>query len=148
MKLYIATDHAGFELKSQLVPFLEREYTYEIEDCGAFSMDPVDDYPLFVHKAAKAVSKDPTARAIILGGSGQGEAIVANRYQRVRATVYYGGPLDIVRLGREHNDTNVLSLGARFLTFEEAKVAVQLWLLNPFSGDARHVRRLAQIDPV
>ncbi len=146
MKLYIATDHAGFELKTQLVSFLQGESEYEVIDCGAYEYDPVDDYPSFMKKAAGEVSKDESARAIILGGSGQGEAIVANRVPGVRATVYYGGPLEIVRLGREHNNTNVLSLGARFLNFEEAKTAVQLWLLTPFSGDTRHKRRLSMID--
>lgn len=146
MKLYIAADHAGLELKTQLIPVLIEEFGCEVIDCGATTHDPVDDYPPFMKCAAEGISQDSEAKAILLGGSGQGEAIVANRYKGVRTTVYYGGPLDIVRLGREHNDANVLSLGARFMNFQEAKTAVSLWLLTPFSGDVRHKRRIALID--
>lgn len=146
MKIYIATDHAGYELKEKLLPFLRDELSHEVVDLGAETYNPDDDYPPYIKKAATAVAEDPDARAIILGGSGQGEAMVANRFKGVRATVYYGGPKDIITLSREHNDANVLSLGARFVSEEEAKEVVSLWLQTSFSGDERHVRRIKQID--
>ena len=148
MTIYIATDHAGFALKEKLVSFL-REKGYDVIDCGAETFDPEDDYPRFIEKAARAVSEDPENRkAIILGGSGQGEAMVANRVKGVRATVYYGGNPEIIALSREHNNANVLSLGARFVSEEEAKQSVELWLSLPFTGAQRHTRRIAQIDEI
>lgn len=147
MKVYFASDHAGFELKNLLMEAVKEDFDLEVEDCGAFTYDEDDDYPDFVKVASEAVSNNiEESVAVILGGSGQGEAIVANRFPNVRATVYYGGPLDIVALGREHNDANVLSLGARFITDEEALAAVRVWLETPFSGDDRHERRIGKID--
>lgn len=144
MKIHLASDHAGFEIKSELNTFLQ-ERGYEVVDHGAYTYDEVDDYPDLVRKAAlNATSLDD--RAIILGGSGQGEAIVANRIKGVRATVYYGGPIEIIKLSREHNDANVLSLGARFLDSQTAKEAVTTWLETPFSGEERHLRRINKID--
>jgi ribose 5-phosphate isomerase B len=160
MKVYLATDHAGFSLKESLKPFLA-DKGYMVEDCGAYSFQANDDYPDFIAKAAKAVSADPDAKAIIFGGSGQAEAMVANKFPHVRAAVFYSpvvptGAADVagrvssdryemIRLTREHNDANVLSLGVRFLTEEEAKQAVVLWLETPFSEDERHVRRIQKI---
>lgn len=151
LKVLFASDHAGFELKEIL-----RDYVatlgYDVEDFGAFSYDESDDYPDIILPAAKAVGENPTeTRAIILGGSGQGEAMAANRIPGVRATVYYGEPAgehegDIITLSRSHNDANVLSLGARFLTSEMAKEAVHAWLSAKFSGDERHARRIAKLD--
>ncbi len=152
MKIYLAADHAGFELKEKLKKFLEGP-GYEIEDCGAFSFDQDDDYPKFVKLAAKGVAEDPERRkAIVIGGSGQGEAMVANRYRGVRAAVWYGPSaaeakegndlFRIIKLSREHNDANVLSLGARFVKEDEAMKAVELWLRTPFSHEKRHERRL------
>lgn len=115
---------------------------YAVIDHGAFSHDEKDDYPDFIAEAAEAVSKNPEDKAIILGGSGEGEAMVANRFKNVRATVYYGGDDKIITLSREHNNANVLSLGARFLTEREALHAVKLWLATSFSADPRHVRRI------
>lgn len=147
MKIYFASDHAGFELKNALLQMVGEEMGLAAEDCGAFSLDPNDDYPDFIKIAAAAVSENPEENvAIILGGSGMGEAMVANRFIGVRAAVYYGGNPEIVSLSREHNDSNVLSLGARFLTEEEAREAVTLWLEAPFSGDERHIRRIEKID--
>lgn len=147
MKIYIATDHAGFPLKEQILPYLREELGYEVVDCGAEALDPNDDYPAFMQAAARAVSENPEdTKAIIFGGSGQGEAIVANRFPHVRAVVYYGGQPEIIRLSREHNDANVLSFGGRFVSVEEAKEAVALWLHTSFTQDERHVRRIAQID--
>lgn len=149
MKIYFASDHAGFELKNSLMEMVNVDLGLEVEDCGAFDYDEADDYPDFVRVAADAVSSDPEeSLAVIIGGSGQGEAIVANRFVNVRAAVYYGGPMEIITLSREHNDANVLSLGARFLTEDEAKEALRLWLDTPFSGEERHDRRIAKIDAV
>jgi ribose 5-phosphate isomerase B len=149
MKIYFATDHAGFELKEKLVAFVRDTLGHEVIDCGAYEMVEGDDYPLFIKKAGEAVSQNPNeVRAIILGGSGQGEAMVANKYPHVRAVEYYGGNTEIIRLSREHNDSNVLSLGARFVTENEAEEAVALWLVTPFSNDERHVRRIAEIDEI
>ncbi|HET8575097.1 MAG TPA: RpiB/LacA/LacB family sugar-phosphate isomerase [Candidatus Paceibacterota bacterium] len=148
MKIFIATDHAGFEMKEELVSFL-RASGHETEDCGAYEYHETDDYPDFISQAAKKVSEnssDKNIRGIILGGSGEGEAMVANRFPHVRATAYYGGSLEIVKLSREHNDANILSLGARFLSADEAKEAVSLWLETDFSDEERHVRRIEKID--
>ena len=146
MKIYIGTDHAGFELKQALVAYL-KELEYKVEDLGAYEYNETDDYPDFIAPVARAVASDPIQnRGIILGGSGQGEAIVANRFSDVRAAVFYGQPFETVRLSREHNNANVLSLGARFITEDEAKEAVVLWLETDFSGGERHVRRIGKID--
>ncbi len=142
MKIYLATDHAGFELKEKIKQFLSVA-SYDVIDCGATELNKDDDYPDFVVKAATAVSRDPEgSRAIVLGGSGQGEAMVSNRQANVRAAVYYGGSLDIVKLSRQHNDVNVLALGARFVTEREALTAVETWLTTPFSAEERHIRRI------
>lgn len=147
MTVYFATDHAGFELKNELVVFVRDELGIAVVDYGAHTYDPEDDYPDFIREAALQVSKDPTsARAIILGGSGQGEAMVANRFPGVRATVYYGSVPDIITLSREHNDANVLSIGARFVDRSAILDLVRIWLETPFSDDERHVRRLKKID--
>ena len=148
MKIFIGSDHAGFELKEKIVPFLQ-ELGHEVIDKGAFSYDPNDDYPDFIKPVAQEVSTDPEARGIVLGGSGQGEAICANRFNNVRAFEYYApsrGEVNIVEDSRSHNNSNVISLGARFLTEDEAKAAVKLWLETPFSGDERHVRRIDKIE--
>ena len=145
--IYLATDHAGFELKEKIKEFLKKE-GYEIEDCGASSLDPEDDYPDFIAKAAEAVSKDPQSKAIILGGSGQGEAMVANKFPNVRAAVYYGGVDQMPSLIRQHNDSNILSLGARFINEEDAINAVKLWLDTPFTNEERHLRRIEKIKKI
>lgn len=145
MKIFIGTDHAGFELKEALVVFL-RELGHEVEDMGAHSFEALDDYPDFIRPVAEAVAKNPEARGIILGGSGQGEAMCANRVQGVRAAVYYGCVVDIAILSREHNNANILSLGARFVTEEEAKKVVKVWLETPFSNEEKHARRIAKLD--
>lgn len=145
MKIFFASDHAGFEMKNVLIEYV-KELGYETEDCGAYELNPEDDYPEFVKKAAQAVSLTPeAARAIVLGGSGQGEDMVADKFPNVRSAEYYGGNLEVVKLSREHNDANVLSLGARFLSLDEAKEAVKLWLETPFSSEERHKRRIDQI---
>ncbi len=146
MIIHLATDHAGFELKEKLKLFL-KELGHEVIDHGAFEYDEQDDYPDFVRKAAEAVAADPErSQGIVLGGSGQGEAMVANRVKGVRAAVYYGGPEEILKLSREHNGSNILSLGARFIDEETAKRIVKVWLETPFSGEERHKRRIDKID--
>ena len=145
--IYLATDHAGFELKEMLKQYL-LELNYEVKDFGAFELDIDDDYPDFIRLAAEAVSKNPKDKAVILGGSGQGEAIVANRYKGVRAVVYYGGSSKVLTLSRVHNDSNVLSLGARFLTEAKAKRAVKIWLETEFQNEERHMRRIKKIDEI
>lgn len=154
MKIYLATDHAGFSLKEEVKKYLEEMaprdgVTYEVYDCGALTLEPGDDYPSYMAQAAGNVHKDALhepSLAIIFGGSGQGEAIVANRFRHVRAIVYAGGNLELVKLGREHNDANVLSIGARFVSFAEAVQAITLFLTTSFSHDERHVERIIQID--
>jgi ribose 5-phosphate isomerase B len=155
MRIVVACDHAGFEMKEYLRFFLAGK-GYAVEDKGAHSFNEGDDYPDYIARAAEAVSNNPqTIRAIILGGSGQGEAIVANRFPNVRAVVYVGEPVqsssttrDVLTLTRAHNDANILSLGARFLTNESAEEIVLQWLTTPFSGDERHVRRVKKIETV
>lgn len=155
MKIALATDHAGFELKDCIKIFLETE-GHEVVDCGAHEFVPNDDYPEFIKSAAQKVQSDEVERAVIFGASGQGEAIVANRFSGVRAVVYYadvgeqldatGKTLNMITSTREHNNANVLSIGARFVSEEDAKDAVRLWLATPFSGEERHKRRIVQID--
>ncbi len=145
-KIYIASDHAGFELKEKLINYLQT-LGHIIKDMGAHIYDETDDYPDFISLAAKEVSVDPeNSLGIVIGGSGQGEAIVANRFPNVRASVYYGGNLEIVKLARLHNDSNILSFGARFVSEDEAKSAVKIWLETAFSGEERHVRRHNKIE--
>ena len=144
MKIFLAADHAGFELKKFLSNHLI-QLGYNLEDCGAYEMDSTDDYPDFIIPAARKVANDIDSRGIIIGGSGQGEAIAANRIKGVRAAVYYHGPLDIVKLSRSHNNANILSFGARFISNEKAAEAVDLWLKEPFEG-GRHKIRFDKLD--
>lgn len=144
-KIYLASDHAGYELKEALVPFL-RERGWEAEDLGPATLNPEDDYPDFLFSLASRVASYPGAFGIGIGGSGQGEAMTANRIKGVRAAVYYGKSKEIITLSRQHNDANVLCLGARFLTIEEVKEAVELWLATPFSNEERHLRRIKKLD--
>ncbi len=143
MQVYIGSDHAGYATKESLKEYL-LELGHSVEDMGAFSHDENDDYPDFVTPVAEAVADNADAIGIIFGGSGEGEAMCANRVRGVRATAYYGGNEEIVRLGREHNDANVLSLGARFMSVAEATEAVDLFIHTDFSGDERHARRIAK----
>jgi ribose 5-phosphate isomerase B len=155
MKIYIGTDHAGYVLKEKLVSSLKLQ-GYEVVDMGAFKYDENDDYPDFVVPVARAISKDPDgAKGIILGGTGEGEAIAANRFPHVRAVVDYGEAVavvddesNIIVRSRQHNNANILSLGARYFTEDSVMEAVNLWLNTPYSGDERHIRRLAKIDAI
>ena len=161
MKVYFASDHGGFEIKNKLVGFVRDELGHEVEDCGADHFDADDDYPEIIARASRKLSEDSLAgrdsRAIVAGASGYGEAMVANRFKGVRCAVYYGKvlreqtdakgkKLDILTSSRDHNNANALSLGLRFLSFEEAKQAITEWLSTPFSDEERHIRRIQQID--
>jgi ribose 5-phosphate isomerase B len=155
MKIFIGTDHAGFGLKEILVSYLEKQ-GHEVVDKGAYKFDEGDDYPDFIIPVAEEVSKDPNnAKGIILGATGEGEAIVANKFKHVRAVVYYGKAecivdydADVILRSRQHNDSNILSLGARYLTEDTMLDVVTHWLSTPFSGEERHVRRLAKIEKI
>lgn len=144
MKIFIGGDHAGFELKEKITKYLT-EQNYLVEDMGAFNLNQNDDYPDFIKPVAEAVSQEKDSFGIVLGGSGQGEQIVANKIDGVRAIEYYGGNLEIIKLGREHNNANVLSLGARFVSEQEAIEAVQIFLNTQFREEERHERRLDEI---
>ena len=144
MKIFLAADHAGFELKEFLSNHLI-QLEYNVEDCGAYEMDSTDDYPDFIIPAAQKVARDTDSRGIIMGGSGQGEAIAANRIAGVRAAVYYDGPIDIVRLSRSHNNANILSLGARFISNEKAVEVIKMWFNEPYEG-GRHQKRIDKLD--
>jgi ribose 5-phosphate isomerase B len=161
MKVYFAADHAGFEMKNALVTFV-RSLGHEAIDYGADAFDANDDYPPIIARAGKALSEDAKkgedSRAIVLGGSGQGEAVVMNRFKGVRCALFHGGSMtqtdmsghtfDMLVSTRVHNNSNALSLAARFLSQEEAQKAVESWLSTPFSGEERHVRRIKQIDDI
>lgn len=164
MKIYLGTDHAGFELKEKIKSYL-LEKNFEVEDCGAFEFNKDDDYPDFVSKAAEGVSKNPeNSRGIIFGGSGQAEMMVANKFKNVRCALFYGGaiptkaaditgristdPYEMILLTREHNNANMLSLGVRFITDDEAMKVAKLWLETPFPSDERHVRRINKIKEI
>jgi ribose 5-phosphate isomerase B len=141
--IYIASDHAGFTLKGQLIEYLKSK-GQQVEDCGPSAYDEGDDYPDLVAPCAQKVANDNGSHGIIVGGSGQGEAIAANKIKGIRAVLYYGGNLEIIRLSRRHNNANVLSLGARFVRPDEAKQAVDAWLSTEFEG-GRHQRRVEKI---
>ncbi len=141
MKIAIGADHAGFELKEQIKTHLI-EKGYEVKDFGTNSSESVD-YPLFIRPVAEAVAKSEFERGIVLGGSGNGEAIVANRVKGIRCALCWN--LESARQARKHNDANILSLGARLIDLETAKSIVNIWLTTDFDG-GRHERRIKQID--
>ncbi len=161
MKIYIGSDHVGFEFKEKLKSYLG-DLGYEVEDKGAFKYDGNDDYPDFIRPVAEAVAGNAESKGIIIGGSGQGEAICANKTKGIRAVVFYGpkeavesvdisgrksaDTFELIKLAREHNNANILSLGLRFQTIDEAKFAAELFLSSKFSGEERHIRRINKID--
>lgn len=163
MKIAITTDHAGYEALKELRSFLE-SLGHQCLDFGPHRFDSDDDYPDFMFPAARAVASGECERGVIMGGSGQGEAMAANRIKGVRAALFYGpviakvavdadgtmsdDPYEIVKLSRQHNDANVLSLSGRFLTLDEMKTALKIWLETPFSGAERHARRIRKLDEV
>lgn len=164
MKIYLATDHTGIDIKNKVKEFLQKE-GHKVEDCGAYEFDKNDDYPDFISKAAEGVSIDPSnSRGIIFGGSGQGEAMLANKYPGVRCALFYSpampaqavnvegrrseDPFEILKLTREHNWANMLSLGARFLKEKDVLKAVKIWLESPDPKDERHIRRVEKIEKI
>ena len=144
MKIHLATDHAGLELKEKVKLYL-LNLDHEVIDHGAYEYDALDDYPDFIFPCANAVSNDPESKGIILGGSGQGEAMAANRVKGVRAAVFYNGPDEIIKLSRQHNNANILSLGARFMSEEEMYKIIEVWLSTDFES-GRHQRRIEKLD--
>lgn len=142
-KIVLATDHAGFELKEHVKNMLLNK-GIEIKDFGAYSYDSQDDYPDFILPAAQYIA-DNNFVGIIFGGSGQGEAIAANRIKGIRAAVFYNGPDEIVQLSKLHNNANVLSIGARFVNQSRAEEIIDLWLSTSFE-EGRHQRRIEKLD--
>ena len=141
--IVLATDHAGFELKEHVKKFLLKK-GFEIKDFGALEYDALDDYPDFIIPASKFVSENKLI-GIIFGGSGQGEAIAANRIKGIRAVVFYNGPDDIIELSRMHNNANILSIGARFVDNHRAEEIINLWLSTTFE-EGRHQKRISKLD--
>lgn len=140
--IYLGSDHAGLELKEE-IKFYLKQMGYEVEDCGAHRIDSTDDYPDFVGDAAKKVASHPNSKGIVLGKSGAGECMAANKIKGVRA--FLGITEQNVKLAREHNDANVLSLGSDFVSFKEATNLINIFLNTPFSNEERHVRRIKKI---
>lgn len=156
MKIFVGSDHAGFGLKEKLVPYL-KELGHEVEDKGPFEYNEEDDYPDFIIPVAREVSRHPSeVRGIVLGGSGQGEAMAANKFRNIRAMVYYGEGQcivaeeheSIIKISRRDNDANVLSLGARFITEEDMKEAVKEWLTISFKGTEKYQRRILKMEKI
>ena len=141
--IVLATDHAGFELKEHVKRFLIKK-GYDIKDFGALEYDGLDDYPDFILPAAKYISEHKLI-GIIFGGSGQGEAMAANRINGIRAAVFYNGPDEIVKLSRLHNNANILSIGARFVNNQEVEKVIELWLSTDFE-EGRHEKRINKLD--
>ena len=141
--IVLATDHAGFELKEHVKRFLIKK-GYDIKDFGALEYDGLDDYPDFILPAAKYISEHKLI-GIIFGGSGQGEAMAANRIKGIRAAVFYNGPDEIVELSRLHNNANILSIGTRFVSDQEVEKVIELWLSTDFE-EGRHIKRINKLD--
>ncbi len=145
-KILLATDHAGLDMKERLKTWLLTQ-SYELEDFGATSLNPEDDYPDFITPLSSKISQEPEQyMAFIFGGSGQGEAMVANRFRNVRAAVLACPNMDLVRLSREHNDANILSFGARFLDIDFVIAAAEIFLSTRFSEVGRHKRRISKFN--
>ncbi|MFD7311686.1 MULTISPECIES: ribose-5-phosphate isomerase [unclassified Promicromonospora] len=142
MRLHIAADHAGYDLKQHLVGHLTAA-GHEVVDHGAHELDPQDDYPSFCLSAGEAVVAEPGSLGIVIGGSGNGEQIAANKVTGVRAVLAWS--LETAKLGRQHNDANVIAVGGRMHSVEEATSFVEAFVAEPFSGDARHQRRIDQL---
>ena len=142
MRVHIGTDHAGFELKNYLVSALTSD-GHDVVDHGPATYDAEDDYPVYCIPAAEAVVAEPGSMAVVIGGSGNGEQIAANKVIGSRAALAYN--IETAKLGRQHNDANVIALGARMHTPEQALEMVRTFLETPFSGDPRHARRIAQL---
>ena len=143
-RIVLATDHAGFKLKEAVKKSL-LELGFEVKDFGALEYESTDDYPDFINPAAKFISENDNTMGIIFGGSGQGEAMAANRFKGVRAAVFYDGPDEIINLSRLHNNANVLSFGSRFIDADRAIELIKKWLGVEFEG-GRHQKRIEKLD--
>jgi ribose 5-phosphate isomerase B len=142
MRVYLGSDHAGFELKVHLANHLENS-GYDVVDVGPHAFDPDDDYPVFCLHAGARVVADPGSLAVVIGGSGNGEQIAANKVPGVRAALAWS--IETAQLARQHNDANVVALGARQHTLDEATGLVEAFLTTPFSQNERHARRITQV---
>ena len=142
MRVHLGGDHAAHDLLLDLVAFL-REQGHDVTNHGPHEYDALDDYPVFVLRAAEAVAADPGSFGVVLGGSGNGEQMAANKVTGIRAALCYND--ELASLAREHNDAKVISIGARMNTVEQARSMVQTFLATPFSGDPRHVRRITMV---
>ena len=142
MRIYLGSDHAGFELKKHLVARLT-ELGHEPVDCGPYEYIATDDYPPFVMAAAKSAADESGTLAVVIGGSGNGEVIAANKVPGTRAALVWSD--ETAQLARQHNDANVISLGARTLSVEDATRFVEIFVATPFSQDPRHERRIAMM---
>jgi len=142
--IYLSSDHAGFELKNKIINFLESK-NIECSDMWPYEYDSLDDYPDFIIPCAKKVAENKSNLWIIFWGSGQWEAISANKVKAVRAALYYWWKPEIVKLSKVHNNANILSIWARFVNLKEAKEVVELWLETNFKNEERHIRRVEKI---
>jgi len=142
MRVHIGGDHAAYDLLGELVAFLEEE-GHEVSNHGPHDYDAEDDYPVFVLRAAAAVAADPGSLGIVLGGSGNGEQMAANKVKGIRAALCHN--TELARLAREHNDAQVVSIGGRMTTVQEAREIVRTFLATSFSKDERHARRIAMV---
>ncbi len=142
MRVHIGGDHAAYELQRALVSFLAQE-GHEVVDHGPADLDPQDDYPVYVLRAAEAVAADPGSLGVVLGGSGNGEQMAANKVSGIRAALCYN--TELATLARQHNDAQVISIGGRMNTLDEAKEMVRTFLATRFSDEARHQRRIDMV---
>ena len=142
MRIHIGADHAGLELKAELIAHLKSK-GHEVTDHGPFEYDALDDYPDFCIPAAEAVAKDPSSLGIVLGGSGNGEQIAANKVKGIRAALAWN--LNTAKLAREHNNANVVAVGGRMHSIDECKSIIDAYIGEPFSNDERHIRRINKI---
>jgi ribose 5-phosphate isomerase B len=142
MKISLGSDHAGFALKEKVKTLVE-SLGHEVKDCGTFSDEPPVDYPLFIRPAAEAVAHGECERGIVFGGSGNGEAMAANKVRGVRCALCWNE--EVARLSRQHNDANLLSLGERVIPEETALAVVRVWLTTDFEG-GRHVKRIEMLN--
>ena len=142
-RVHLAGDHAAFDMLRDLVAVLEQD-GHDVTDHGPHELDALDDYPVFVLRAAEAVAADPEALGVVLGGSGNGEQMAANKVAGVRAALCYDE--ELARLAREHNDARIISIGARMTDPEVARAMVRTFVATPFSGEERHARRIAMVE--
>lgn len=142
MRIHIGADHAGLELKAELIKHLQSK-GHEVTDHGPYEYDALDDYPDFCIPAAEAVAKDSNSLGIVIGGSGNGEQIAANKVKGIRAALAWN--IATAKLAREHNNANVVAVGGRMHSIDECKAIIDAYLAEPFSNDERHVRRINKI---